>query len=162
MPRGYTLQNVEKSLKYAADQGVYTSINYLIFPGVTDREEELEAMIEFARRTGLKLIQLRNLNIDPESYLQLIPPPRGEMLRHETSDRDYAARTAGCRNRLLYACATCTKEQRCKVKQQADFTPLFCANMLLHSAMFACYNLLMCQFYSGRDESSGRKEVNDR
>lgn len=80
MPRGYTLQNVEKSLKYATSQGVYTSINYLIFPGVTDREEELEAMIEFARRTELKLIQLRNLNIDPESYLQLIPPPRGEML----------------------------------------------------------------------------------
>ena len=79
-PRAYTLQNVEKSLKYATDQGVYTSINYLIFPGVTDREEEVEAMIEFARRTGLRLIQLRNLNIDPESYLELIPPARGEIL----------------------------------------------------------------------------------
>lgn len=79
-PRGYTLANVEKSLRYATDQGVYTSINYLIFPGVTDREEELEAMIEFVRRTGLKLIQLRNLNIDPESYLELIPPAQGEIL----------------------------------------------------------------------------------
>ncbi|GAB2717419.1 radical SAM protein [Paenibacillus thermoaerophilus] len=79
-PRHYTLANVEKSLRYAADQGVYTSINYLIFPGVTDREEEVEAMIDFARRTGLKLIQLRNLNIDPESYLSLIPPARGELL----------------------------------------------------------------------------------
>jgi len=79
-PRGYSLKHVEKSLRYAADQGVFTSINYLVFPGVTDREEELEAMIEFARRTGLKRIQLRNLNIDPDSYLQLIPPARGEML----------------------------------------------------------------------------------
>lgn len=79
-PRGYTLANVEKSLKYAAEQGVYTSINYLIFPGVTDREEEVEAMIEFARRTKLKLIQLRNLNIDPESYLELIPKAQGEIL----------------------------------------------------------------------------------
>ncbi|GIO69870.1 radical SAM protein [Paenibacillus sp. FSL M7-1455] len=79
-PRKYTLANVEKSLKYASDQGVYTSINYLIFPGVTDREEEIEAMIEFARRTGLKLIQMRNLNIDPESYLELIPPAKGEIL----------------------------------------------------------------------------------
>jgi len=78
-PRGYTLANVEKSLKYAADNGVYTSINYLVFPGVTDREEEIEAMIGFARRTGLKLIQLRNLNIDPESYLELIPGARGEV-----------------------------------------------------------------------------------
>ncbi|MDN4081137.1 radical SAM protein [Paenibacillus polymyxa] len=79
-PRGYTLANVEKSLRYAFDQGVYTSINYLIFPGVTDREEEIEAMIEFAKRTKLKLIQMRNLNIDPESYLELIPPAQGEIL----------------------------------------------------------------------------------
>lgn len=78
-PRAYTLANVEKSLKYATDNGVYTSINYLIFPGVTDREEEIEAMIGFARRTGLKLIQMRNLNIDPESYLSLIPPAQGEI-----------------------------------------------------------------------------------
>lgn len=79
-PRGYNLANVEKSLRYATDQGVYTSINYLIFPGVTDREEELEAMIEFVRRTGLRLIQLRNLNIDPESYFELIPPAQGDIL----------------------------------------------------------------------------------
>lgn len=79
-PRGYSLANVEKSLIYAAEKGVYTSINYLIFPGVTDREEELEAMISFAKRTKLNLIQLRNLNIDPESYLALIPKPRGELL----------------------------------------------------------------------------------
>ncbi|MGG4145029.1 radical SAM protein [Paenibacillus algorifonticola] len=78
-PRGYTLANVEKSLKYATDKGVYTSINYLIFPGVTDREEEMEAMIGFVKRTGLKLIQMRNLNIDPESYLSLIPPAQGEI-----------------------------------------------------------------------------------
>jgi pyruvate-formate lyase-activating enzyme len=78
-PRAYTLANVEKSLKYATDKGVYTSINYLIFPGVTDREEEIEAMIGFAKRTGLKLIQMRNLNIDPESYLNLIPPAKGEI-----------------------------------------------------------------------------------
>ena len=83
-PRGYTLANVEKSLKYAASQGVYTSINYLIFPGVTDREEEIEAMVEFVRRTDLKLIQMRNLNIDPESYLELIPPAQGEILGMKT------------------------------------------------------------------------------
>ena len=78
-PRGYTLANVEKSLRYAADKGVYTSINYLIFPGVTDREEEIEAMLGFVKRTGLKFIQMRNLNIDPESYLSLIPKAQGEI-----------------------------------------------------------------------------------
>ncbi|MRN57342.1 radical SAM protein [Paenibacillus monticola] len=83
-PRGYTLANVEKSLIYAASQGVYTSINYLIFPGVTDREEEIEAMVEFVKRTDLKLIQMRNLNIDPESYLGLIPPAQGDILGMKT------------------------------------------------------------------------------
>lgn len=73
------MQNVEKSLRYATDKGVYTSINYLIFPGVTDREEEIEAMIGFVKRTGLKLIQMRNLNIDPESYLAIIPKAQGEI-----------------------------------------------------------------------------------
>jgi pyruvate-formate lyase-activating enzyme len=83
-PRGYTLANVEKSLKYAASQGVYTSINYLVFPGVTDREEEIEAMIGFVRRTGLKLIQMRNLNIDPDAYLALIPKAQGEIYGMKT------------------------------------------------------------------------------
>ncbi|WP_047150758.1 radical SAM protein [Aneurinibacillus tyrosinisolvens] len=78
-PRGYTLQNVEKSAAYASSKGVYTSINYLVFPGVFDREEEMEAMIEFIRRSGIRLIQMRNLNIDPDSYLSMIPPAKGEI-----------------------------------------------------------------------------------
>lgn len=78
-PRGYTLENVARSAEYASANGVYTSINYLCFPGVFDREEEIEAMIHFIRRTGIKLIQLRNLNIDPDSYLAMIPRRKGEL-----------------------------------------------------------------------------------
>lgn len=78
-PRGYTLENVARSLRYAADQGVYTSINYLMFPGVFDREEEMEAMIQFVKDNGVRLIQLRNLNIDADMYMELIPPARGEV-----------------------------------------------------------------------------------
>lgn len=83
-PRGYTLNHVEKSLRYAAEAGVYTSINYLVFPGVTDREEEMEAMIDFVKRTGLKLIQMRNLNIDPDAYLELIPKAQGDVYGMKT------------------------------------------------------------------------------
>jgi pyruvate-formate lyase-activating enzyme len=83
-PRGYSLANVEKTLRYAASKGVYTSINYLVFPGVTDREEEIEAMIGFARRTGLRLIQMRNLNIDPDAYLNLIPEAKGDIYGMKT------------------------------------------------------------------------------
>ncbi|WP_232697918.1 radical SAM protein [Brevibacillus daliensis] len=78
-PRAYTLENVARSAEYASSQGVYTSINYLCFPGVFDREEEMEAMINFIKRTGIKLIQMRNLNIDPESYLSMIPKAQGEI-----------------------------------------------------------------------------------
>jgi pyruvate-formate lyase-activating enzyme len=79
-PRGYSVDDVAASLKYASEQGVYTSINYLVFPGVTDREEEVEAMVEFLKATGVRLVQMRNLNIDPEYYLGIIPPQQGELL----------------------------------------------------------------------------------
>lgn len=94
-PRGYTLENVKETLRYAADHGVYTSINYLVFPGVTDREEEVEAMIRFAQETGLKRIQLRNLNIDPDAYLSLIPPAKGELLGLKEAVRIYEEEIPG-------------------------------------------------------------------
>ncbi|MGZ4031234.1 MAG: radical SAM protein [Tumebacillaceae bacterium] len=83
-PRLYGVDNVGRSLKYAADKGVYTSINYLIFPGVTDREEEIEAMVDFVNNNGVKLIQMRNLNIDPEWYFAHIPKQKGELLGMKT------------------------------------------------------------------------------
>lgn len=79
-PRGYSLQDVAAATRYASEHGVYTSINYLVFPGVSDREEEVEAMAEFLRTNGVKLVQMRNLNIDPEYYLAKVPPKRGELL----------------------------------------------------------------------------------
>lgn len=79
-PRGYSLEQVGQSLRYAADHGVYTSINYLVFPGVTDREEEVEAMAKFLRDHDVKLVQMRNLNIDPDYYLNRIPEQQGELL----------------------------------------------------------------------------------
>ncbi|MDP9727781.1 radical SAM protein [Alicyclobacillus tolerans] len=80
LPRNYSLDDVATSLCYASEQGVYTSINYLVFPGISDREEEVEAMIQFLRRTKVKLVQMRNLNIDPDYYLQRIPEPGGGWL----------------------------------------------------------------------------------
>jgi len=72
-PLGYTFDDVKESLKRARDAGVYSSINLLCFPGMIDREREVEALIAFARETGLRLIQLRNLNIDPEVLLPKMP-----------------------------------------------------------------------------------------
>ncbi|GAB7387875.1 radical SAM protein [Bacillaceae bacterium] len=94
-PRGYDLRNVARSLRYAAERGVYTSINYLVFPGVFDREEEMEAMIDFVRQNGVKRIQLRNLNIDPESYLAMIPKPQGELFGMKRALEIYRAELPG-------------------------------------------------------------------
>jgi pyruvate-formate lyase-activating enzyme len=72
-PIGYTFEHVKESLKRAGDAGLYGSINLLCFPGMIDREREVEALLSFIRETGLKLIQLRNLNIDPEVLLPRMP-----------------------------------------------------------------------------------------
>ncbi len=72
-PIGYSFEDVKESLKRARDAGVYSSINLLCFPGMIDREREVEALLSFVKETGLRLIQLRNLNIDPEVLLPSMP-----------------------------------------------------------------------------------------
>ena len=75
-PRGYTFKEIVASLIAAKGKGIYTSINLLVFPGLTDREREVERLIALIRRTDLDLIQMRNLNIDPDLYLEAMG--RGE------------------------------------------------------------------------------------
>jgi pyruvate-formate lyase-activating enzyme len=72
-PLGYSFEDVKESLKRARDEGVYSSINLLCFPGMIDREREVEALLAFVKETGLRLIQLRNLNIDPEVLVPRMP-----------------------------------------------------------------------------------------
>ena len=48
----------------------FASINLLTLPGLTDEEEEVEAVIRLIDDTGIDMIQMRNLNIDPEWYLR--------------------------------------------------------------------------------------------
>lgn len=79
-PLGYTFDDVKRSLVLARDAGVYSSINLLSFPGIIDAEDEVEALIALARETGLRLIQVRNLNIDPEVLLPRMPKPAGKSL----------------------------------------------------------------------------------
>ena len=72
-PRGYTFEDVLSSIKTARDMGLYTMINYLVFPGVSDQEDEIEALGELIRTTGVNFIHFKNLNIDPELYLNKMP-----------------------------------------------------------------------------------------
>lgn len=79
-PRDYNLNNVIESIKIAKAQGVYVSLNLLTMPGLTDREEEIEALIQLVRETAIDLIQFRNLNIDPDWFLPLLPSRDDEIL----------------------------------------------------------------------------------
>jgi pyruvate-formate lyase-activating enzyme len=69
-PRRYTLEKVIDSLALAKEKGLYTSINLLVIPGFTDREKEVKGWVDLVRNTRLDLIQMRNLNIDPDFYLK--------------------------------------------------------------------------------------------
>lgn len=79
-PRAYTLDKVKETIRIAVKEGLTVSLNYLIFPGVSDREEEVDTMVEFLRSCPVHLVQLRNLNIDPDVYLKIIPRRRGRLL----------------------------------------------------------------------------------
>ncbi|MHB8618096.1 MAG: radical SAM protein [Chloroflexota bacterium] len=65
-PVRYSLDQVRECLCLASSRGLFTSVNLLTFPGVTDDEDEVAALVDLFRETGVELIQLRNLNIDPE------------------------------------------------------------------------------------------------
>lgn len=71
-PQGYTFAQVYESLLQARKEGIFTSLNLLYFPGISDTEEEITALTDIIMNTGIKFIQLRNLNIDPEMYLELM------------------------------------------------------------------------------------------
>ena len=68
-PKGYTVKDTVNTLIQAKKWGLYTSINLLVFPGFTDREEQVEGVIKLIGKVDLDLIQMRNLNIDPDLYL---------------------------------------------------------------------------------------------
>jgi pyruvate-formate lyase-activating enzyme len=71
-PAGYTMRDVVKSFKVARSAGIWISMNYLTFPGVTDCESEASALEKFVERQKPDMIQWRNLNMDPDSYMKLV------------------------------------------------------------------------------------------
>ena len=68
-PNNYEFEDIIESLKIVSSYGGWTSINYFVFPGMTDRVEEYEALRQLIIDTNLKMIQWRNFNIDPDWYL---------------------------------------------------------------------------------------------
>lgn len=71
-PRNYTFDDVRESARVMRSNGRWISLNYLIFPGVTDLEPEIEALEDFIAEVHVDMIQMRNLNIDPVLYRGLV------------------------------------------------------------------------------------------
>ncbi|HEU4556009.1 MAG TPA: radical SAM protein [Chitinophaga sp.] len=68
-PNNYRFEDIVESLKVVRSFGGWTSINYFVFPGMTDSESEYEALRRLIKETDLCMIQWRNFNIDPDWYL---------------------------------------------------------------------------------------------
>ena len=62
------------------DKGIYVSLNMLYFPGFNDRIEELDAWKGFFCELPVQMIQVRNLNIDPDAFLEIMPPATGNFV----------------------------------------------------------------------------------
>jgi len=73
-PKGYGLDAVEESLLTARRMRRFSSINYFVFPGVTDDPGEFRAFTGLLTAARPDLIQWRNLNLDPEWYWETAAP----------------------------------------------------------------------------------------
>ena len=72
-PQGYEVDDVFETLKTARRHKKFSSINLLVFPGITDTESELDALVTLFDDVKPDMIQMRNLNIDPEIYIESLP-----------------------------------------------------------------------------------------
>ena len=72
-PKGYSFADLVETARICRERGVFVSLNLLYFPGVTDTAEETGALTAFLGETGADLIQMRNLNIDPDVYIRVLP-----------------------------------------------------------------------------------------
>jgi hypothetical protein len=68
-PNNYDFDDIIESLKVVRHYKGWTSINYFVFPGMTDTVAEYEALRKLISQTELSMIQWRNFNIDPDWYL---------------------------------------------------------------------------------------------
>ena len=68
-PNNYSFEDIVESIKVVRGYGGWASINYFVFPGMTDSEDEYEALRKLIMETDLSMIQWRNFNIDPDWYL---------------------------------------------------------------------------------------------
>ncbi|MCD6526051.1 MAG: radical SAM protein [Desulfuromonas sp.] len=72
-PRGYQFSDVLESIRRAKKHGLFVMLNYLVFPGITDQQAEIDALVKVIDNGQVDLIQMRNLCLDPPMYFQTMP-----------------------------------------------------------------------------------------
>jgi len=71
-PKNYYYNDVLQSIALACKAGIFVSLNLFFLPGFTDAESEVKNLFSFLDRFPVDMIQTRNLNIDPDYYLDTI------------------------------------------------------------------------------------------
>ncbi len=77
-PAGYSFADIKRSIAIMKDAGKFVSLNYFILPGMTDSVAEFESLCRLIEKYSPDLLQLRNLNMDPEWYFRAIGFPTEE------------------------------------------------------------------------------------
>lgn len=71
-PKNFSFAEVRQTIEVMKRHGRHVSLNYFILPGFTDSPDEFAALCELLEACQPDLIQLRNLNMDPEHYLKTV------------------------------------------------------------------------------------------
>ncbi len=71
-PKNYHFNNVLHGIEVALKAGIFVSVNLFFLPGFTDAQSEVEQLCSFLDNYPVNMIQTRNLNIDPDYYLDSI------------------------------------------------------------------------------------------
>ncbi len=85
-PVDYRFEDVVRSIEAAKRCGIWVSLNYLIFPGFTDSYEEVRTLERLIETYDIDMIQTRNLNIDPEWYIEDVLLPAGRRLQESPGE----------------------------------------------------------------------------
>jgi MoaA/NifB/PqqE/SkfB family radical SAM enzyme len=71
-PQGYSFGDVLESIAMGMKAGIFVSLNLFFLPGFTDMATEVDELFHFLKKFPVNMIQTRNMNIDPDYYLDMI------------------------------------------------------------------------------------------
>ena len=79
-PKAYGFDDVVEAIGLSRKLGLYTMLNYLVFPGISDQEAEMGALTNLISKTRVNFLHLKNLCIDPVFYMEKMPASDSECM----------------------------------------------------------------------------------